>query len=317
MVQHYNQAATSGSLIFGSNIYLDSSSAYQRYNTSFGSGYIQTVSSSTLGNNGVWWGAYNTSGALASYNNTLATGASTATTLFGGTGTMTVDFRGPIVNTGSATCNSVNAGSLCFNDPLTIYGGTAAAYIFIQPTATNLSSGVSLMNAGGTGQAGFLYYGASAAIMADTVMASKVGSKFAVADTTDVAATSVFRQDVEDFDGTPIIHGGVYGDGGDYKVAVTPTALSGAVDNYAGCTKARCRLDPNGAHRDITGLTQGADGKVLTLCNIATGFNLVLKDSVTSTAANQFSLDADFTILPERCQEVVYDGTSSRWRLNN
>ena len=313
---HVNATATSF-LQMTTNGYLDSATAWTRFNTSAGTTGIYTQASTTNASNVIGQVLYSTNNTVSGSALFAVTGAGASTYTIGQNGTVTTDIRGPITNGGSATCNSVNAGSLCMNDTMMIYGGSGVPYLYIQPTANNLSSGVSLMNSSGTGVGGFLYYGSGAAIMPNTVIASKSGVVFSVADTTDIAATSSFRTDVEDFDGTPIVHGGVYGDGADYKLAVSPTALSGNVDNYAGCTKARCRIDPNGANRNVTGLTQGADGKILTLCNIATGFNVVLMDSVTSTAANQFALDADFTILPERCQEVVYDGTSSRWRLNN
>ncbi len=138
VVQHYNNSATFSSLLFGTNLYLDSGGTPQRYNTGLGAGYIQTVASSTLASNGIYWGAYNTSGAIASYNSTVASGASTATTTFGLAGTMTADFRGPILNGGSATCGGVNAGDVCLNEGTTTNGRATALLL---GTVTNCSDG--------------------------------------------------------------------------------------------------------------------------------------------------------------------------------
>ena len=58
------------------------------------------------------------------------------------------------------------------------------------------------------------------------------------------------------------------------------------------------------------------DGRILWLYNVGT-FNITLKhDSVSSTAGNRLYTETsgDLIIGPGRCAQLVYDGTSSRWR---
>lgn len=119
-VQHYNQSGSISSMIFGTNIYLNSASAYQRYNTGFGTGYIQTQAGTVNSNNAVYFGAYDTTGVNATYNYFALTGATAGTMTWGAAGTVTNDFRGPLTNSGSATCSSVAAstGALCFPDDI-------------------------------------------------------------------------------------------------------------------------------------------------------------------------------------------------------
>jgi hypothetical protein len=99
---------------------------------------------------------------------------------------------------------------------------------------------------------------------------------------------------------------------------VTPTALSGSVNDYdptGQATASTYRIDGGAANRDITGLAGGADGRELTLFNIGATNNLVLKnESGSSTAANRFAVGADITLAPGQSAHLWYDSTSSRWR---
>lgn len=88
-----------------------------------------------------------------------------------------------------------------------------------------------------------------------------------------------------------------------------PTGLTNGGVPYGA---SQLRLDTD-ASRDITGIVGGVEGRVLTIINVGAQ-NIVLKDDVTSTAANRFQLNADLTILPEQAVMLIYDGTSSRWR---
>lgn len=104
---------------------------------------------------------------------------------------------------------------------------------------------------------------------------------------------------------------------------VSPTALSGDVNNYNPTglsTATTVRLDPNGAARNVTGIIAGVTGRVLKIMNIsATGAeNLVLKhQSGSSDAANRIIGPnlADHTIRPGGSAEIIYDGTTARWRV--
>jgi len=142
-VQHYNASSVFSSLIFGTNIYLNSAGAPQRNNTSFGSGYIQTAASTTLGSNGVWFGAYNTTGTIAGYVNFLATGAATTTFKIGDSGVTTTDIRGPIINGGVAACDgSSTTGGLCFVDDTMMISSANAVYYARASGTTGLAASV-------------------------------------------------------------------------------------------------------------------------------------------------------------------------------
>lgn len=99
---------------------------------------------------------------------------------------------------------------------------------------------------------------------------------------------------------------------------ITPTALSGNVNNYAptnGDKNIRWRLDGGAASRDITGIGGGSDGAIRVIRNIGSN-NLVLKHaSTSSTAANRFALPSstDVTIAPGGTYGLLYDGTLERW----
>jgi len=101
--------------------------------------------------------------------------------------------------------------------------------------------------------------------------------------------------------------------------SITPTALSGAVNDYAPTGFSTCtviRLDGGAADRNITGLAGGADGRIVIVHNIGGTNSLVFKDSDgASTAANRLAIGADTTIAVNQTIAFRYDGTSSRWRL--
>lgn len=99
---------------------------------------------------------------------------------------------------------------------------------------------------------------------------------------------------------------------------ITPTALSGDVNNYNPTGFATCetiRQDGGAADRNITGLQAGADGRVIRIVNIGATNNLTLvNQSGSSTAANQFLLPGDVIIPSNAAIVLQYDGVSSRWR---
>jgi hypothetical protein len=101
---------------------------------------------------------------------------------------------------------------------------------------------------------------------------------------------------------------------------VTPTALSGDVDNYGPTDldrAAQLRIDGGASNRNITGIRAGVDGQELVVANIGTTNSLVLvHESGSSTAANRIlgANGANVTIRPTGMCRLIYDGTSSRWR---
>lgn len=88
-----------------------------------------------------------------------------------------------------------------------------------------------------------------------------------------------------------------------------PTGFSGA---------SVARLSATGNTTNLAGLAGGVDGKVVTLINVGTTFNIsILSDSTTtSAAANRFFLPAGrtITLLPRDAVVLIYDATTSRWR---
>ena len=107
---------------------------------------------------------------------------------------------------------------------------------------------------------------------------------------------------------------------------ISPTALSGDVDNYAGCTTTPiCRIDGGASSRNVTGIVPGynsayesSQSELFYVCAIGAN-DLVLKHDVTSTAANRFTFNAgtDRTVLAGSCFPLIYDRTTQRWRAAN
>jgi hypothetical protein len=102
--------------------------------------------------------------------------------------------------------------------------------------------------------------------------------------------------------------------------SLTPSQLAADANDYAPAGLAFAsvlRMDADQI-RNITGLTGGYDGRVLTIRNVGTGADstLVIKrENASSAAANRFSLTEDVCIDPGGRAVFQYDGTASRWRL--
>jgi len=98
---------------------------------------------------------------------------------------------------------------------------------------------------------------------------------------------------------------------------LTPAQITADQNNYntsgfAGAAVLRLASD---ALRRITGLAGGIDGRLLSIVN-AGGHPLVLANASTaSSAANRFDIAADLLIAPSEGAILIYDATSSRWRL--
>lgn len=91
---------------------------------------------------------------------------------------------------------------------------------------------------------------------------------------------------------------------------ITTTADDYAPTGIADATVLRLSTDTT---QDITGIFAGHPGKELRIFNIGTQ-NLVLKNNVTSTAANRFLLGTDITLGADESILLWYDAASSRWR---
>lgn len=91
--------------------------------------------------------------------------------------------------------------------------------------------------------------------------------------------------------------------------------LAGTVDNQAiALTTLTARITTS-APTTITGFTNGAAGRVLTVVNASANNIQINSEDAGSTAANRFLLStANITITPEGVAQFWYDTTSSRWR---
>ena len=99
---------------------------------------------------------------------------------------------------------------------------------------------------------------------------------------------------------------------------LSPSQITANQDNYSPtdlATSTVLRLSTD-ASRNITGLAGGSSGRVISIVNVGSN-NLVLKkdDGATSTAANRFDFANDVTLGAKHGCILIYDSTSSRWRL--
>jgi hypothetical protein len=98
---------------------------------------------------------------------------------------------------------------------------------------------------------------------------------------------------------------------------ITPAQLTSDQNDYnpTGLGLASTLRVSSDAARTITGLTGGADGRIVILHNVG-GNAITLKDeSASSAAANRFALAADLVLGADECCTLHYDATSSRWRV--
>jgi hypothetical protein len=98
---------------------------------------------------------------------------------------------------------------------------------------------------------------------------------------------------------------------------ISPSQITGDQNNYnpASLSTATILRLSTDASRTITGLAGGADGRVITLLNVGSN-DLVLSGSDgSSSAANQFSFAGTYTIGAQGGLTLIYDSTSSRWRI--
>ncbi len=265
-----------------------------------------------------------------------------------------IDSRTSISNGGSATCDSLLAGSVCALDAagtVVSTGGTAAAapLVVVAPAVSAAAdpgftqvynemstAWFSIRNATtGAGSAGTALYARSGGASTFASLTA-IGGVDAAQDT---GSTQVLQLDARREAGTYLAPSGsaittrpllgvanagtlvfgVHVNGTHGESTITPTALAANTDNYAGCTSTKvCRIGMGGGSYNLTGLVPSYTATLSerrTICNVDSTGTLTLVDDATSTAANRFQLNANFGIVPERCVDIQYDLTSSRWRL--
>lgn len=100
---------------------------------------------------------------------------------------------------------------------------------------------------------------------------------------------------------------------------LSPTSIGANQNDYAPTGFASAsfvRLTASGAY-SITGLAGGANGRAVVLVNIGSNPITLAHENASSTAANRFACpdSVDFYLQPGAVAWVVYDTTSTRWRL--
>jgi len=102
----------------------------------------------------------------------------------------------------------------------------------------------------------------------------------------------------------------------------TPTALSTNPTNDLVLTGSAFQRLSSSSALSVTGIAPPStgshvDGRLIWLYNVGS-FNITLKHSQTSTAANQFINEGsgDVVLGPGRMVQAIYDSTSSKWRVN-
>ncbi len=98
---------------------------------------------------------------------------------------------------------------------------------------------------------------------------------------------------------------------------ISPTTLSAQTDDWAPTglsTASTIRVILTGA-QSLTGLTGGADGRLMMIHNIDSADILTIAhQSGASTAANRFAIGTNIALNPDESVLFQYDSTSSRWR---
>jgi hypothetical protein len=97
---------------------------------------------------------------------------------------------------------------------------------------------------------------------------------------------------------------------------ISPTQLAANTNNWAPTSLATASVIrfSTDASRNITGLTGGADGRVLLLMNVGSFPAVLTREDANSTAANRFAFASDITVQPNQGVHLWYDSTTARWR---
>jgi hypothetical protein len=97
---------------------------------------------------------------------------------------------------------------------------------------------------------------------------------------------------------------------------ISPSAITANQNDYAptGLASATVLRLASDASRNITGLTGGADGRVLKLMNVGSNPLVLKNQDAASTAANRFAIGSDITLAADQAVSLIYDSTSQRWR---
>lgn len=120
-------------------------------------------------------------------------------------------------------------------------------------------------------------------------------------------------------DGTALLPESLEITGGPFAVRgdISPAQITADQNDYTptGLADAVVLRLTSDASRTITGLGGGADGRVLMLANVGAQTITLADESASSLAANRFALAANLTLGADTAVTLLYDSTSSRWRL--
>ena len=94
---------------------------------------------------------------------------------------------------------------------------------------------------------------------------------------------------------------------------ITPSQITGSQNNYSptGISSANVLRISTSARWNITGLTGGADGKILSVLNVGTFPAVFTYQDTSSTAANRFAFGC--TLGGGQHMLIMYDATQARW----
>ncbi len=102
---------------------------------------------------------------------------------------------------------------------------------------------------------------------------------------------------------------------------ISPAQLTADVNDWnpTGLSTATIvRVDGNNTFRSIKGIAGGTDGRVIRLQNVGSNAVLLRHENTGSTAANRFDLGGyDLPLFSSSAITLRYDGTSSRWRVDD
>lgn len=105
---------------------------------------------------------------------------------------------------------------------------------------------------------------------------------------------------------------------GSSPAVISPAQITADQDNYSPtdwATATIVRLSFDSSIPAITGFAAKSDGDRVTVFNISGNSGYIPGEHPDSSAANRVISPKDFIILPYSQFELMYDGTSSRWRI--
>lgn len=99
-------------------------------------------------------------------------------------------------------------------------------------------------------------------------------------------------------------------------LVLSPAQIVANTNDYAPGRANVYRLNTD-ASRNITGLVAGTDGERRTIANVGAQPIVLKHQDAMSTAVNRFlsTSGSDVTLAADEVAEVLYDGTTTRWRL--